>query len=95
MQNESEVIGLVLPDIDPDMDPSSGGQMSRAAQMLVRSPAGHMSLESVDTDTPLGQYAMTTGCFRRGKAIFDPVSRQFLGYEMEMIGSPLAAMSMG
>jgi hypothetical protein len=90
MQNESEVIALVL----PDAEPGKSGRVSRSAHMLVRNAAGNISLESVDMDSPLGQYAMTTGCFRRGKTIFDPVSRQILGYEMEMIGTPLGAMNM-
>lgn len=81
MQNESEVIGVVLPDIEP----GKAGHMSRAAQMLVRNAAGHMSLETVNMDSPLGQYALTTGCFRRGKPIFDPVTRQVLGYEMQLV----------
>ena len=84
MQNESEVIGLVLPDVEP----GKAGRTSRAAQMLVRNAAGHMSLEAVNMDSPLCQYAMTTGCFRRGKPIFDPVARQVLGYEMERVGTP-------
>ena len=88
MQNESEVIALVM----PDSEAGHPGRMPRAAQMLVRNAAGEMSLESVNMDTPLAQYAMATGCFRRGKPIFDPVSREVMGYEMEMMGSPLAAV---
>jgi hypothetical protein len=52
-----------------------------------------MSLQTVNPDTTFGRYALTTDCFRRGKPIFDPVTRQILGYEMEMVRSPLAALS--
>jgi hypothetical protein len=29
--------------------------------------------------------ALTTGCFRRGKAIRDPRTREVIGYEMEEV----------
>ena len=44
-----------------------------------------MSLQNVNPDSAFGRQAMRTGCFRRGKPIIDPVSRQMIGYEMEMV----------
>jgi len=85
MLGESEVIGLLLPD-------GEWGTNSRArsAQMLIRSPDGQMSLQTVNPDSMLGQFAMSSGCFRKGKPIVDPVTRETLGYEMEMVASPFA-----
>lgn len=62
-----------------------------AATVLLRSPDGQMSLQSVNPDTPFGRRAMRTGCFRRGKAIIDPVSRQMIGYEMEPVPNSMIA----
>jgi len=33
---------------------------------------------------------MSTGCFRRGKPIVDPLTHEHLGYEMEMIPQALS-----
>ncbi len=54
---------------------------------LVRDAEGQMSLESIEPDSAFIDQIMSTGCFRRGKPIFDPVSRQVMGYEMEMIAT--------
>lgn len=62
-----------------------------AATVLVRSAEGEMSLQSVNPDSPLGRRAMRTGCFRRGKPIIDPVSRQMIGYEMEPVPNTFAS----
>lgn len=83
MSTKPEVIAMLMPD-------GEGGRAQRTATLLLRQPDGQMSLETVNPDSTLGQYAMSTGCFRRGKPIFDPVLREVLGYEMEMIESPLA-----
>jgi len=75
----------------PDDGPGRAHQM---ATLLLRQPDGQMSLETVNPDSTLaGRYALSTGCFRRGKPIFDPVTRQVLGYEMEMIETPLAQLA--
>ena len=87
MLGESEVIALVLPDGE------SGANGSNRAQMLIRHADGQMSLQTVNPDSTLGQFAMSTGCFRRGTPIVDPVTRETLGYEMEMVASPLAAFA--
>jgi len=87
MHDESEVIGLLLP--DAEWGPNTG---TGWAQMLIRNADGQMSLQTVNPDSTLGQFAMTTGCFRKGAPIVDPVTRETLGYEMEMVASPLAAL---
>lgn len=74
---QAEVIAVLVS--DGEMRSDSG------ATMLVRDANGQISLQSVNPDTPMGRQALRTGCFRRGKAIIDPVSRQMLGYEMELV----------
>lgn len=83
MKPKAEVIAMLMPEGD-------ASERARTATLLLRDANGAMSLQTVSTDSTLGQEAMNTGCFRRGKPIFDPVARQVLGYEMEMIPGPLA-----
>jgi hypothetical protein len=78
MHAKAELIAVFLTDVD-----ESAPYAPRRAQMLLRSADGLMSLQTLNPDTALGQHALRTGCFRQGKPIFDPVSRQTLGYEME------------
>ena len=61
------------------------GRAQRLATLVLRNPDGQMSVQTVSADSTLGQYAMSTGCFRNGTPIVDPITRQVLGYEMEMI----------
>jgi hypothetical protein len=73
---KDEVIAVLL---------SEGEPRSSSATLLMRNADGQMSLRTVNPDSPFGRHAMRTGCFRRGKPIIDPVSRQMIGYEMEMV----------
>jgi hypothetical protein len=79
---KAEVIAVFFPEDEP-RNPST-------ATVLLRNSDGQMSLQSVSRDSALGREALRTGCFRRGKAIIDPVSRQMLGYEMERVPVPAA-----
>lgn len=72
-----EIIALLLPETGPE-----------PATALVRRADGQMSLEPVTRDAGFAREALTTGCFRRGKPILDPVSREVMGYEMEMVPAP-------
>jgi hypothetical protein len=51
----------------------------------VRDADGSMRLQDVSPDSVMGRHAMSTGCFRRSKPILDPVTREVMGYEMEMV----------
>lgn len=87
MKTQAEVIAMLMPDGD------GNGRTQRMATLLLRNPDGQMSLQTVNPDSTLGQFAMNTGCFREGTPIIDPITRQILGYEMEMIDSPLAKLA--
>jgi hypothetical protein len=78
----SKLIALLLPE-SPDQHAKELGLQTATA--LVRDHEGRMSLHPFTKDMPFADQAMTTGCFRRGKAIIDPVSREVMGYEMEML----------
>jgi hypothetical protein len=53
-----------------------------------------MSLEAIESDEEFERTARTTGCFRRGKAIRDPETREVIGYEMEEVSFLHAAAPM-
>jgi len=74
---KAEVIAVFLPEGESRSDSS--------ATILLRNADGQMSLQNVNPDSAFGRQAMRTGCFRRGKPIIDPVLRQMIGYEMEMV----------
>lgn len=86
----NELIALLLPETkqDTDEDVLTG---------LFRDAEGRMSLKHLTREwaqeMPFKEQVMTTGCFRRGKPIVDPVSREVIGYEMEMIAGPEARLT--
>lgn len=85
---DTEVLGLVLGEGAEERG-GNARQKSTSAQMLLREADGRMRLQDVSPDSVMGRHAMSTGCFRRGKPIVDPVSREIMGYEMEMISHPM------
>ena len=55
------------------------------AQRLVRGEDGRVRLEAIANAEEFDATARTTGCFRRGKPIQDPATREIIGYEMEEV----------
>jgi len=83
MAANGEVIALVL---NERTGPGRlGGAYSEGAQQLVRHSDGGVSLEDIESQDEFERVARTTGCFRRGKAIRDPRTREIIGYEMEEV----------
>jgi hypothetical protein len=83
MDGDSEVIALVLD--DSSSKGSSVHPYVHGAKRLVRSADGRVSLEAIESEEEFERVARTSGCFKRGKAIRDPISRQVIGYEMEEV----------
>ena len=90
MTTHAEVIAMVMADAE---GPNGTARMQRMATVLLRDAEGQMSVRTVSPDSTLGQFALSTGCFRNGAPIIDPVTRAHLGYEMEMMESPLGALA--
>jgi hypothetical protein len=67
------------------------------ATALMRDHDGRISLAPLTREQtremPFEEQIMTTGCFRRGNPIIDPVTREVMGYEMEMISEAELRMS--
>jgi hypothetical protein len=82
MAANGEIIAIVLSDgIKSRLDRLS----CKGAQRLIRAPDGKVILEDVESQEEFERAARTTGCFRRGKAIRDPRTREVMGYEMEQV----------
>lgn len=83
MKSSDEVIALLL----AERDGAQTGRVafSPGAQRLIRDREGRIALEPVETRRDFEETARTTGCFRRGKAIRDPRTREVIGYEMEEV----------
>lgn len=80
MQEKCEVVGWLLVESD-------------RPQVLVREENGDLSLQTATPEEAFGHAAIQTGVFRRGAPIVDPVTQQTLGYEMERVSGPLAALA--
>ena len=78
-----EIIALVLGDSGEQR--WRAGQLGKGAQRLVRRSDGRVALEPVESQEEFERVARTTGCFRRGKPIRDPETREVIGYEMEQV----------
>jgi hypothetical protein len=86
---DCEVIALLL----GDEHRWHAGQLGRGAQRLVRHADGRVTLEPVVSQDEFDEAARTSGCFRRGKPIRDPRTREVIGYEMEQV--PLLRAALG
>jgi hypothetical protein len=89
MKADVGVIALVL----GDEHRWHAGQLGRGAQRLVRHADGRVALEPVESQDQFDEAARTSGCFRRGKPIRDPRTREVIGYEMEQV--PLLRTALG
>jgi hypothetical protein len=77
-----EVIAVVLGESNERWH---AGQLGKGAQRLIRRPDGSVRLEPVESQEEFDRATRATGCFRRGKPIRDPESREVIGYEMEQV----------
>ncbi|HSN72964.1 MAG TPA: hypothetical protein VLT59_15715 [Steroidobacteraceae bacterium] len=87
MTSDAEVIAMLLPE-DAGVQIASGASGEPRATLLVRESDGRVMLETVAASSLRGRLAQTLGCFRRRSPIIDPISRQVMGYELEMVPSP-------
>lgn len=90
MVGENEIIALLLSETTEAV--FGAGRPAQGAQCLVRDAEGRVSLEDVESQEEFERAARTTGCFRRGKAIRDPETREVIGYEMEEVPLARAAL---
>jgi hypothetical protein len=82
MDGSIEIIAVVLGESNERW---RAGQLGKGAQRLIRRADGSVLLEPVESEEEFERAARTTGCFRRGKPIHDPETREVIGYEMEQV----------
>jgi hypothetical protein len=82
MDGSIEVIAIVLGE---STDRWHAGQLGKGAQRLVRRGDGSVTLEPVESEEEFDRAVRASGCFRRGKPIRDPLTREVIGYEMEQV----------
>jgi hypothetical protein len=92
MDDQAEIIAVLLADGSEQRWHS--GEFGKGAQRLVRRSDGRVSLETVESQEEFDLAARTSGCFRRGKPIRDPETREVIGYEMEEVPVLRAAAGM-
>ena len=78
---DKEIIALLPPD-----DRTDGRQVSKA---LVRFADGRMAIEDLAGDGAPAR--RPTARFRRSSPIFDPMTREVIGYELEQVMIPVGA----
>jgi hypothetical protein len=82
MDAGNKVIAVVLSE---SQDRWHAGQLGKGAQQLVRHSDGSVGLEPLSSEEEFERVARASGCFRRGKPIRDPRTREVIGYEMELV----------
>jgi hypothetical protein len=83
MSSGRETLALLLGNTAGERWQSRGS--IAGAQRLVRVDDGTMRLEAIADAEEFDATARTAGCFRRGKPIHDPQTREVIGYEMEEV----------
>jgi hypothetical protein len=83
---KSEIVALLLPEGEKE----HLAHPEHRATLLVRRADGQFALEQIDARVALAQRAANTGCFRKGKPIVDPTTRQVMGYELAEISLALS-----
>ena len=92
MDRNFEIIALLLSEAGDNR--WRAGQFGKGAQLLIRRGDGRVVLEAVESQEEFDRTARTTDCFRRGKPIRDPATREVIGYEMEQVPLLRAASGM-
>lgn len=90
-RNQPEIIAVVLPDGTPESPAALRDFVATGTMLLVRHPDGRMALEPARHAAAWAGQSSATGAVRRSKPILDPISREVMGYEMEMVDVSLAS----
>jgi hypothetical protein len=81
---QPEIIAVVMPDGTPESPAALRDFVATGTMLLVRHADGRMALEparqAAAWSSQIGTSRMT-----KSRPIFDPVSREVMGYEMEML----------
>jgi hypothetical protein len=81
---QAEIIAVVLPDGTPDTPESLNDFVATGTMLMVRHPDGRVALEPVRCRIGISREPGVTRAARNRQPILDPVSREVVGYEMEI-----------
>lgn len=82
MHAQAEIIAVVLPDGTPSTPSALSDFVATDTMLLVRHADGRMSLEPASREAVFRRRNRASDT--RTKPIIDPVSREVMGYEMEI-----------
>ena len=82
---QPEIIAVVMPDGTPDSPSALRDFVATGTMLLVRHPDGRMALEPARHAAAWREQPSTTRTVSKSRPILDPVSREVMGYEMEML----------
>lgn len=85
---EPEVIAVVLPPGAAE-SPQLQDFVATGTMLLVRHADGRLSLEPTRPEAAWAERARASGCIYKSRPIHDPLSREVLGHELEMIAPTL------
>jgi len=84
-QQPPEIIAVVMPDGTPDSPSALRDFVATGTMLLVRHADGRMALEPARYADAWGASASVKRSMTKSRPILDPVSREVMGYEMEMV----------
>ena len=90
-RKQPEIIAVVLPDGTPESPAALRDFVATGTMLLVRHADGRMALEPARNSAAWVGQSSAGSSMRKGKPILDPVSREVMGYEMEMVDLSLAS----
>lgn len=90
-RSQAEIIAVVMPDGTPESPSALRDYVATGTMLLVRHADGRMALEPARNSAAWTGQARTGGTVSRSKPILDPISREVVGYEMEMVDLSLAS----
>lgn len=88
--SQPEIIAVVLPDGTPAMPTSATDFLATGSMLMVRYADGRVALEPARREA-CWQGVSTQGPAHRNKPIVDPISREVVGYEMELVDMSMAS----
>jgi hypothetical protein len=88
---QPEIIAVLLPDGTPAMPSDSTDFLATGTMLMVRYADGRVALEPARREASWQGVRALGGVQHKSKPILDPISREVMGYEMEMVDMPMAS----
>jgi hypothetical protein len=90
-RQQPEIIAVVLPDGTPDSPSALQDFVATGTMLLVRHPDGRMALEPARQAAAWAGQVGAKRTVSKSRPILDPISREVMGYEMEVVDHSLVS----